>query len=401
MNEKITLAQLIDLIAEETGESKQAVHVAITACSDIIGEGLRKDGTVNISGLGKFMLKWYDTKPGRNPQTGEDIVIPGHNLVIYRASSNLKKYINRKYEHLKPVLIEEDNVKEKTEKVSLSVPADKKEDVSADEKAESIAEEPKEPAIKPKEEPRLVGNKTEEKKQSYWWLWLVLLALIVVVIYFLWPKVDNNAEAGSPADAENTVVTDKPFGDLAQETQDQDQPAGLEESSEGQQASAEGQMDSVNEVGWQQPTEEEDTFEESSPPALTYSGGTYKVPEGERLRVISTRFYNNPTLWPVIFAANNEQMKNPDLLRTGMTITVPAIEGKPGNFTQSDKKLLAESFTQTYLSYKAQKPEKALYYLWVAAKLNVPGVLDKFKTEVDMNDIETVMRIDGEPDFKE
>jgi nucleoid DNA-binding protein/LysM repeat protein len=107
MSEKITLQELVDLIAEQTGETKQFTQDFIHELPDVIQQGLREDGQVNLKGLGIFRLKWVKARTGRNPQTGEEIRIPGRNRIVFKPDKELREYVNRKYAHLKPKILKQ------------------------------------------------------------------------------------------------------------------------------------------------------------------------------------------------------------------------------------------------------------------------------------------------------
>jgi nucleoid-associated protein YgaU len=63
------------------------------------------------------------------------------------------------------------------------------------------------------------------------------------------------------------------------------------------------------------------------PPAggVSASGTTYGVARGDCLWWIAEKppVYNDPFLWPVIFNANREQIRNPDLIFPGQVLAVP------------------------------------------------------------------------------
>ncbi|MBD3383997.1 LysM peptidoglycan-binding domain-containing protein [candidate division KSB1 bacterium] len=101
MNETITKQQLCDRIAKRAGCSKQLAHEIVDELPDIIEKGLYEDGQVRLAGLGTWKLKWMESREGRNPQTGESLIIPAHSKVIFRPEKSLREYINRKYKHLK------------------------------------------------------------------------------------------------------------------------------------------------------------------------------------------------------------------------------------------------------------------------------------------------------------
>ena len=56
-NEKITVSDLVEQIADEAKVSKNVARSLLKDMSALIGDGLRHDGKVRISGLGIFELK--------------------------------------------------------------------------------------------------------------------------------------------------------------------------------------------------------------------------------------------------------------------------------------------------------------------------------------------------------
>lgn len=167
MNKKITFANLVDKIANETGASRQLIHDLLIETVNLTREGLNSDGYVNLSGLGRFRLKWHKTRPGRNPQTGEKIEIPGHNSVNFNAEAKLREFINRNYSHLQPEIIEDE--------------------------IEQV-----------KDEPIVSLEKKKVKKRLVKWLWLVIPLLIIILAYIFWPF-----QKVSETDVKEPVVTEK------------------------------------------------------------------------------------------------------------------------------------------------------------------------------------------------
>lgn len=51
---------------------------------------------------------------------------------------------------------------------------------------------------------------------------------------------------------------------------------------------------------------------------------TYTVASGDTLSRIAKKFYGNANQWRVIFEANGDQIKNPDLIRVGQVLKIPA-----------------------------------------------------------------------------
>lgn len=50
---------------------------------------------------------------------------------------------------------------------------------------------------------------------------------------------------------------------------------------------------------------------------------SYTVRSGDTLSKIASRIYGNPAYWPVLFNANRERIKNPNLIYPGLRLTVP------------------------------------------------------------------------------
>lgn len=71
----------------------------------LIEEGLARDGLVRIHEFGTFELQWIKERRGRNPITGEAIIIPGQNRVVFRPAHKLELLANQELAHLKSTLL--------------------------------------------------------------------------------------------------------------------------------------------------------------------------------------------------------------------------------------------------------------------------------------------------------
>jgi len=63
---------------------------------DLIESSLEKGDDVLISGFGKFKVRFRWAKKGRNPQTGQSIIIPSRRVVTFQASQKLREKMNQK-----------------------------------------------------------------------------------------------------------------------------------------------------------------------------------------------------------------------------------------------------------------------------------------------------------------
>ena len=68
-------AQLIDTVAQSTGLKKKEAEAAVCAMTEAIVTALKNGERVQIVGFGTFEVKERAERNGRNPKTGESIVV--------------------------------------------------------------------------------------------------------------------------------------------------------------------------------------------------------------------------------------------------------------------------------------------------------------------------------------
>jgi|UniRef100_A0A7C3QUX7 integration host factor subunit alpha len=56
-----------------------------------ISSTLENGEDVKITGLGTFIVRKINDRPGRNPKTGEPVMIPAHHTVLFHPSRSLVK----------------------------------------------------------------------------------------------------------------------------------------------------------------------------------------------------------------------------------------------------------------------------------------------------------------------
>jgi integration host factor subunit alpha len=90
----MTKADIVERIYEKVGFSKKEATDIVESIFEIIKEHLEKNEKVKISGFGNFAINEKRPRKGRNPQTGEEIMISGRRVLSFKASPVLKKAIN-------------------------------------------------------------------------------------------------------------------------------------------------------------------------------------------------------------------------------------------------------------------------------------------------------------------
>lgn len=86
----MTKAELIEKIAAETNLTKVGVERPLNAFLDAAMDVLAKEGKLTLTGFGTFVVEERQERVGRNPRTGEEIVIPASKVVKFRPGKMLK-----------------------------------------------------------------------------------------------------------------------------------------------------------------------------------------------------------------------------------------------------------------------------------------------------------------------
>lgn len=78
----------------ELGFSKKKSVEVIETLLEIIKGTLEKGEDVLISGFGKFCVKQKKQRRGRNPATGDDLMLKKRTVVTFKCSGKLRDRIN-------------------------------------------------------------------------------------------------------------------------------------------------------------------------------------------------------------------------------------------------------------------------------------------------------------------
>jgi len=90
----LTKAQLVEIIAEQNGFPKNKSIEILENLLEIIKHTLASGEDVLISGFGKFCVKEKRQRRGRNPATGNDLMLSARKVLAFKCSGKLRKKIN-------------------------------------------------------------------------------------------------------------------------------------------------------------------------------------------------------------------------------------------------------------------------------------------------------------------
>ena len=99
-SEKINMAvgkhDLGAKIAAQTGLTKKAATELVDVLFGTITESLAEGEDVRIQNFGTFKVSDRSERKGRNPQTGEELLIPARKAPVLKYSDHVKDVVNEK-----------------------------------------------------------------------------------------------------------------------------------------------------------------------------------------------------------------------------------------------------------------------------------------------------------------
>ena len=91
----LTKNDIVEAVAQEIGFSKMQSVGLVETLLEVIKKTLESGEDVLISGFGKFQVRAKRERKGRNPYTGDDMMLRPRRVVIFHCSGNLREKINR------------------------------------------------------------------------------------------------------------------------------------------------------------------------------------------------------------------------------------------------------------------------------------------------------------------
>jgi len=90
----LTKAQIIDSIQNQTGFPKNKSSEIVEILLEIIKNALASGEDVLISSFGKFCVREKRERKGRNPATGNAMMLRSRKVVTFNCSGKLRNKIN-------------------------------------------------------------------------------------------------------------------------------------------------------------------------------------------------------------------------------------------------------------------------------------------------------------------
>jgi integration host factor subunit alpha len=90
----LTKAKIIEKVSTRNGFTKKKSIETVETLFEIIKQTLASGEDVLISGFGKLCVKHKAERRGRNPATGEDLMLAPRRVVTFKCSGKLRNSVN-------------------------------------------------------------------------------------------------------------------------------------------------------------------------------------------------------------------------------------------------------------------------------------------------------------------
>jgi len=90
----LTKVQMVESVQNQTGLPRNRSSEIVEILLEIIKSTLASGEDVLISGFGKFSVREKNARKGRNPNTGEDMMLEARKVVTFKCSGKLRDKIN-------------------------------------------------------------------------------------------------------------------------------------------------------------------------------------------------------------------------------------------------------------------------------------------------------------------
>lgn len=354
MDNKINFQQLVEQFAKASGMSRNWSEQFVKSFFDIISEKVIEEGLVKVKGLGTFKLVATENRESVNVNTGERIVIEGHQKINFIPESELKEFINQPFSAFETIQLNDEQVEE------LARMDDESSNSAKEEAATSVSSDSAEQTeVKPVTKPVVLvgpllpagGARNGEAHHIHpafrfigkVLVWVLSVALALgVVAYAVWPAlfvvlfkdVEPNRDGSGmsytsqfefevqPAD---TINADTVIADTITEIGSFD-ISETESLASAEQAAVADRTASSGTLVLLASDEMRDLSEITAADTVNYlivgELEKYVIGNGDTFTKLALKYYGSKKLWPYIAKCNNVDVNK---LKAGDVVSIPIL----------------------------------------------------------------------------
>ena len=408
MSKRIYEGAIREDIAKSSDDSKSLLRDFSNELFQSIGQGLLQHGHVRLHQFGSFKLKWSKERKGKNPRTGEELIIPAQPRIVFSAAKALKEQTQIDATFVTTAKPAEENLPG-LEPIA-EIPGS---EIDMDSRERHEVQVPETaPAKEIIREPYLTKNIKKpiapeaESRSTYPQSIAAAIVIALLAFYFFQPS-DSEIEGQTPvteqtaepvsheqktlATIEDNVEADEITQTSIQTEIQPDETIVLEP--EIMQYANDSDTSSETVVNIAAETTELVTETTSSPVPETskpfFTEKQHKLVNGDSLWRLSKKNYINPFYWPHIYQANTKSIYNPNKLLIGRNITLPTLYGHPDDLSDEDRRHIAEGYFLVY-RYNKKNNRPFPYYALLGVKKFDPSVIEDHIYEIEETDWENL-----------
>lgn len=125
---KVTIQEIASKLIAQNGLSKKESTLFVNMMFETIREALERDKTVKVKGLGTFKIIDVESRESVNVNTGERVLIEGHNKITFTPDVLMKELVNKPFSQFETVVLNDG--------VDFKDPAKEEENVEVPEESE-------------------------------------------------------------------------------------------------------------------------------------------------------------------------------------------------------------------------------------------------------------------------
>ena len=91
----MTKAELVDEVGREAALTRKHSEVIVDAVFSTIVEALQRGDKIELRGFGSFRVRRRKSRTGRNPKTGQGVVVPAKTVPYFKPGKELRELMNR------------------------------------------------------------------------------------------------------------------------------------------------------------------------------------------------------------------------------------------------------------------------------------------------------------------
>lgn len=345
MAEHLTFVSLRRALSAQGGVSEKVADDFLNALIGSIQEGLQKDGSVTVNGLGSFKLQDVPARESVNVATGERFTIAGYKKIVFTAGTARGAAAGKKAdEPIDPIR-------------KLGEQAEEIKDILSELSAmESVAGQPvaKEAPIAAEPEPE--QKKKPQKPFNPWLTGLITIgvfAMLLIIAYFVLRHQIVSWADGMRANLEQRVNTEPaksaPTVTEAMIPATPETPQAAEPADAGQEPQAvETQVADPAATTATAANAKPDMFDDSKR-TFTEFQPVETVNDDSRLAWIAKKRYGEKAYWVFIYEVNRDKLTNPNQVLPGTQLRVPKLPDELKNPNDPKTAALLKRLSDKYL----------------------------------------------------